>query len=618
MKNNKIASLVDQFMIIIAIVSLFLSAAIYRYVLFGKNVPGIVFCVLSPMVISLLAWGIKKMSCLKRESWNRDMLLEVLLFVLVVLLRIPLFHYMQKYDGGIYWGDIYKCTKNFEFSLRYVWENFKIWGHPSIMFTFFSMIGEFFTLGNTIGYSAINTIMSAFSVLCIYRICLRKLDVDKIIAFLICITLQCIPLFWGTFSHVNPDYMLFIFFVYMWYSHVFEKYILCFFWMFCMFQTKETGYVIVFGYALAYVISIIWHKHDSIKDKLTSVIKDPYVITCCFIALAQGIIFLVQGDVLTWQLPDQKSHKWIVGYGEVLQKGTDVNAFGFYPKYIVCKIVHMFGLNYSWIATLIIIVGIVYLHRHHLITDFNWKQLNPLLGALIVFASFNSLYITFALYRYNVLFVVMYWFIALLLLAKMIKKKRTYILCNAAIMLVLIIQTFYNTDVISDFMFNKYPTGKGYIVATEMKKGILGDNIVNNYKYSYIDELIDKMLAEVDYSEDIVMVYADNDEINRVDVMALDTISGNHLYAGWDRNENKRVVFDDLNAGVLPIKAIPYNTMLSEKATSGSKYLVYFFDFANLSVDNIKDDLVSTYAVEDEEIVNNWGGDLHYLLFSVK
>lgn len=197
--SGKHVSIVNQFVVIVTIIASFLIAAIYRCLLDCRSVPVTVVCMLVAMLLVIVIYCIKSITafCHKRKlgKHDRGVILEVILFFSVILLRIPLFNYIQRYDAGIYWGAIYECAKNFDFSLFFIWNNFKIWGHPSIMFTFFSIIGEFFALGNSIGYCVINTIMSAFAVICIYRICTRKLGVDRIVAFLLCITLQCVPIF---------------------------------------------------------------------------------------------------------------------------------------------------------------------------------------------------------------------------------------------------------------------------------------------------------------------------------------------------------------------------------------------------------------------------------------
>ncbi|WP_029233386.1 DUF2079 domain-containing protein [Butyrivibrio sp. VCB2006] len=615
MLNNKfLNSVIDQFLVLIGVFACFLGAVIYRQSIVGQS-SSLAIALAVILVVSLLAYGIN-LAVNDKIQINKESIYELLLFILVLIARFPLFHYMQKYDGGIYWGAIYKCARNFEFSLDYIFENFKIWGHTTFMFSFFSIIGEFLTLGSSIGYCMVNTVMSAFAVLCIYRICREKLGIDNLASFLLCVTLQCVPIFWGTFSHVNPDYMLLIFFVYMWYTHIREKYILCFFWIFCMFQTKETGVVIVFGYALAYAITIMCHKHDNIGDKLISVIKDPFVITCFLIAITQGVIFLAQGDVLTWQLPDKESHKWIVGYSEVSQKGTDVNAFGVYPKYVVCKIVHMFSLNYSWIASLIIAFCIVYMYRQHLIEVTKWEVLIPLIGALVIFATFNSFYITYALYRYNVFFVVMLWLLCMILVHKTFPKRIVAIICNLCLLILLSIQTFCNTDVLSEYMFNKYPTGKGYLVATDMKKVMYGDNIINNYKYAYIDDLIDKMLSTIDYNDSMIAVFADDDSINRIDIFTQDSLKAECIYAGWDRGKKCRVVDDELGNDAIKINAISYSEMVTDFETDDKMYLLYYFDYSDLDNEKIKQDIDGRYNIKAEETLDNFGGEIHYLLLS--
>lgn len=131
-------------------------------------------------------------------------------------------------------------------------------------------------------------------------------------------------------------------------------------------------------------------------------------------------------------------------------------------------------------ATVCLILSVVILYKRRFAEEYNLRVFVPLCGTMASYVLFSMTYITFALYRYNILFVVMYWLVCLLLLEKVIQKKRYLFIFYLEIAVLLSIQIFYNTDYLSDYIFNKYPTGKGYLVATEMKKGMLGDNLVNN------------------------------------------------------------------------------------------------------------------------------------------
>lgn len=608
--KNKYDSIIDQIWVLCCILSAFLLAASFNYAVLGKTVPVWALMILVVLVPFDLFCGAKRV-LLWIKTFDKEYLFEVMLFLMVFVLRVPMFQYLQRYDGAIYWGPIYECAKDFQFSLGYIWNGFKLWGHTSVMFTFFSIIGEFFTLGNTIGYCVINTIMSSYAIVCIYKIFIKKFNIDRFMALLLSITLQCTPLFWGTFSHVNPDYMILIFFIYMWYSHIFDKYILCFFWMFCLLQTKETGSVIVLGYALSFMVYIFWFKQNG--KNIFKLLKNPFVVICILNAVTFLILLLIQGSMITWQLPDLEQHKWFVGNDEIISKGTDVHAFGIYPRYIACKVLHIFSLNFSWVASLIIILYIVLAINKRKAFDKDLDVCIPLAGAIAIFALFSSVYITYAIYRYNVFSEVMLWFIALLFISKMIKRRNAAIPCIIAILLMLAGQTYYNLDFVTNAIFDKYPTGKNYILATDMKKIMYGDNTINNYMYTYIDELIDTMLKEVDYNDTMVMVYSDDDRKNRTEMYALSS-QETPLEAGWDRNRARRVIMNDLNIDACLIRNMSFSEMISGEGNRDDKFLVYYFDYATLNDDKELSKINDDFRVEYENTIENWGGYLHYML----
>ena len=68
------------------------------------------------------------------------------------------------------------------------------------------------------------------------------------------LVISFIPLFWGTSTYVNVDYTLILFFIYLMYAEYKGQAILMAFWTIALLLNKETGWMIVAGYYMIYLL----------------------------------------------------------------------------------------------------------------------------------------------------------------------------------------------------------------------------------------------------------------------------------------------------------------------------------------------------------------------------
>lgn len=609
MTNTKLFS--KQIFLITATLLLFYVFGVLRQMTLGKNIPLSIWASLLLLMITCLVTGLE---LLKNRNLLEEVLrkrYEIIVFLAVMVLRIPLIQDMQRWDGGLYYGCIYDCVHDFSFSLEYLWNSMRFAGHPTIMFCFFSMLGEFITHGSPVGVGIVYTIMSSVAMVCLYRLFLKQnSESTEISAFMAVMLIQCIPLFWGTVSYVNPDYMYLLLFIYFWYAHLDGEYIMCFFWMFSLFQTKELGIIIVAGYILGYIIYILLIRQLELKKRLEVLLRDPLIIIAFINVLIMFIYYMLQGTLGSWEITTGESFKWFVSMEEVQLRGTDVNAFGIYPKYIVCKILQLFVINFNWIAVLGIVISAIKLRKEkrRIIEAHNF----PMLFSMVFFAFFGIVFITFAILRYNVFFHVMLWYICLNFVHRAFNRKFTEknVLCFLVSVL-LSIQTFYYIDPLTNLMFLRIDSGKGKIVASEMRKRYFGDTLVNNFRYTYIDDLLNKLLTDVNYNENQKIVCFDS-MIDTSKIRYLD--DGKEI--GWNTKTQKReLLLDDNKPDVCHINTVDYDELTNLDIfidNSESELIIYFMKYIDVDEDAVINELRQKYNISDAHKVENWGGTLNY------
>ena len=300
----------------------------------------------------------------------------------------------------------------------------------------------------------------------------------------------------------------------------------------------------------------------------------------------------------------------------IAEKGMAVNAFGIYPAYIAHRLAQIFLLNFMWIPTLIVITSIVFSVVTH--AD-GWKKIHNvggMIGALVMFVLFSGLYITAALTRYTIFSTVILWLIALLLLNYIWRPVISNIkIIGACIVMIflLTVQNFAYIDPLSNVVFDRLDSGKGSILSTDMNTAYYGDSLVNSYRYSYLDKLLDKMLADADYNEkkQIVLWSSSDDQ---------SFISSAYAFpVGWNKDKQERVLMDAKaisgQTEIVPLNMVPLQNIQAGEPLGGEAIL-YFLPYYERDEEAYLSSLRGYYRISDRKEVSNWGGTLSYYILS--
>ena len=525
---------------------------------------------------------------------------------------------LPKWDDGAYYTGIYKACRNFNFSLSSLMDAFRIAEHPTIMYTFFSAIGEFLFPGKVYGVLLVNLVLTVAALWCIYKLLQTYwTSFSKCEAMAITLLVSTVPVFLGTFSYINVDYTLIIFFLFLVYAEYRKQYILMLFWTLALIQNKETGWVIVCGYYFIYALMSIRQavKNRQNKDKI-SIVKLPVVwigiICICMI----GAYVIRQGSIFQW-LDVGTSRGWHATAEEIAQEGLTVAAVGVYPKYILFKLAQIFVMNFNWIASLIIIITFsrVMIDKSNK-RKFIVHNMQTIYFSMLAFVVFSIFYITFALNRYNVYSSVILWLIAGICIfdywKKIISSKMTFLI-TGILTLFLLIQTVYYIDPLSNLLFSNLDSGKGVILASNMEGGYHGDTLVNNYRYSYIDSLFDKLLNEIEFdgNKEIILLPANSDNSNVA-------VTASGWEVGWNKGKGKRQLVSPENDNAERMNLIYYDDIVQGNKSVNGEAVIYFLTYFGFDEETYINQLKEDYDVSERKVISNWGGTLSYYLIYPK
>lgn len=247
----------------------------------------------------------KKKKTLKKleKEWNRwkDRKFLLLLLLAAFLMRVWMIGTIPRWDAGEYYYRLGTACNNFAFTWDSFWENFRLANHTSLGFSLVMAIGEFLNPRGVAGVQIVNLILTLAAVCCLYGLFKNywlKVSDGKAayFAFIVSVT----PLFLGTFSYINVDYVMAVFFIYLMYSEYRENYILMAFWAVMMTQTKESGMVVAFGYFAVRLLYGAAIKSGTIREKACSVLEDKGNWSGAAVGICIVLNMLLQSGLTTW------------------------------------------------------------------------------------------------------------------------------------------------------------------------------------------------------------------------------------------------------------------------------------------------------------------------------
>lgn len=541
------------------------------------------------------------------------------LLVITTIPRLFMLRTMPRWDGGEYYYRLGTACKNYCFTFKSFFDNFRLCSHGTLGFSLVMSIGEFLNPRGVIGCLIVTLILTLLAFICIYNILEHIFTEKQAAAFFITLTVSMIPLFFGTFSYVNVDYIMALFFIFTICSHINQKYFLTFLWACMTMQTKETGIVLIAGYLIFYLVLIFVKAQGIFLHKILKTLSHPEsaVSILCFLFFLFNIYW--QGDIVTWS---RGTHE------EWLPQTTDY--FGINTGYIINKLKQILILNFNWIITLILIFLIIYI----IITKkkgrfaHNTKEsaiYSGILGGMIFYILFNLFYVTASLYRYLVV-LILFMVLAVLTLMWKVFSRRMSIALSLVICILFAIQTFHDADPVSNLFFLTVDTGKGKKIFTDYNTSYYGDGLINNYSYTWIDNLYDQMLRDINYTEDITIFLPGTEN-------AGSHINGNgDIYkVVWNTEKQKRVIADDTptesNQQIVTLSTdnllgkLPYAYKESEiikNNTLPKKGVIFFLPHYQEDENNIIDCLSRYYYIGERKKKKNPTGEIIYYELLIK
>ncbi len=521
------------------------------------------------------------------------------------LIRIPMFVHIQLVDGSVYYGVLQRVCSHFEYSLAYIWDHFRLCGHYAIVYTFFAAVGEFLFPGEVTGVLLITLILTDCALFCIYKM-LRGywLNLSQREAAVGTMLVSLCPLFLGLFSNISLEALLVVFTIFLFYADYREQKIMKMVWLIAIVMTKETGLVIVGGYLAAHICVHLW---TTIKNKKGDIIYSffaDYNVICAILGMILFFLYTIgQRGLFVWFGMSQRS-------GSNLFTDFIDSLSGGFP-FLLQKLKMLFVLHFEWIPVLVILCCILC----RVIRREKWVSFpgqTGFWGALGGFIAFNLCFFRYQLGRYHIFSAAMIWLLAYILLCKTYGKR----LDNPAglgicsgLLILLVVQNFYYIDPFTNLVFERYNTGKGRMISTEINGGNFGDTFVNNFRYTYLYDLVDRMLKESEFDENTQVVIP----FER-DYLVLDE------YVGYDK-ERKRRVFCEAPDGekVIGIGQVLLEDVLGENQEElPERGVIYFMPYIECDEQEALRSAGQYYDISERREISNWGGTLIYYIMEKK
>lgn len=593
---NRVSTKISgELQIINTICLLFMIPSLYRCFNLIKS---IIF-VLSFLVCILYIW------LLLFVKWRKNWILMVrsyfiqniyILFGIgfAVLLRIPQFGTIPKWDAQIYSYCLSDACIKFDYTCDNFFRYFSTAGHVSWGYVFLSSIVEFWSPFSNYTLSILGMVLSILTFAAIYETSKSMGNMSPLFAMLSAIVVTTTPIFSGTYSYYTLDFgvaCLFFILFFFWIKK-FELLTLLFSVLFCL--TKEPVGIIFVAGLLIYNILKCFSKNRNIKSFFYALFHEPsnYSFAVSIMLCLAGFIKIsINSKQATW--------------GLVQQEGETINYFDWNPNFMHIKSLQIMFINFAWLSIFLIFVlcAIIFIKRIRL----NGEILSMLTG-MILYIIFSWLYYTYAIPRYNIIIYMIINFIACYLICVVIQNVQLRSTLMILLSLLFSIQTYFNIDFI---MLNTFPvvsTGKYALCNTSIDQDYLGDYIVYNYMYSYFDSVILTILEDVGYTgqEDIFVMGADSDSF----------VGGSKILAPiyFDEMKGKWSLLP--NSNTLYVKSRDEGIWDDPEAALSDRALVIMIPYYKFDLYEQKTKMEERYEIRDQRKVETFYGNAEYWVLS--
>ena len=616
--------LTRQISIIAAIfVAFFVSAYISSYtnIAWGEKICvclsiSISICLISVILYYLLLY--KKNNNFVKDffSYLKSDKMILLIIFLTVITRVGMLDTLQRWDAGEYYYALGNACSEFDFTWTGFFDGFRLCNHTTLGYSFIMSIAEFLNPRGVVGVLLLNLLLTTWAFVRLYKILVNIFeDTSKNVIGVIVLIASVIPFVLGGFGYLTPDYVMLIAFILAICSEYNKEYILQFFWLCICLNTKESAIFAIFGYFVFKLISLIVCEKNIQKICLKKLIKNPSLWMGVLAALMFIVGLCMQGGFLWKGRTNEKAIQF---------SSTQVNSFGINWDYILFRLKQHFVLNFSWIFTVLIVISVVYaIIKKKSFSDVNKKIfMNSMWGYLLFALLTNCIFITAGAYRYTIIYIFCYGLTALLLfwelVAKNISKKITGVILTF-ILLLNFVEAFIHIDPVSAVVFETRTTGNWYTVLTNYTHNTYGNDLCNNRQYAYLDEVIDKMLTEINYDglEDLILLggQEQGSQING---------NGAHYRVCWDNINKERVIYDEVmleeNKDLILITCTNYDGLIEKSQINFMSPVAYaiFIPYYEVNEEECLASISQFYNIGERQEVTVMGTSIVYYGLALK
>lgn len=497
--------------------------------------------------------------CLSKESVKRSLgshKCGIGLLFISLAIRVPMLSTLQRWDAGEYYSRLIDACENYDFTMKSVLDYFRLCGHTNLGFSLPLAIGEFWNPAGMTGALIVNLILTLVAIYVIYLLikdCWLKCS--DFMAAGLALAISFTPLFLGTSSYLNTDYLLAIWFIILLYTDYKKWYIFSWFFAVLLSQSKETGIVVLVGYyGLRFLYEFICERKKILQIPafwllLTTGCVYAYVVFQIG-SLTTWSLFQSGETIVTWNLLYllilvaicigliaalygvrrlyYVRRNWfrgmvllfvlvilgaMIGFLCVHGETEEFNCFGISTEYILFKLKQYFVLNFSWLISLCAVVAfgrMCYLKIRYG-KEYSYQRFISCAGGILAFLLFGFFYLVSGLTRYNIILSICWSAIGILGLYSVmeLKKYRVLHLLYICFWTVLFgIQSFWNIDPVSGKIFDKLAIDENSTMLyvgyePDYYSPYYGDSLITNYQYAWIDRAIDQFLKEIDYQKDM-------------------------------------------------------------------------------------------------------------------
>lgn len=492
--------------------------------------------------------------------------------------------FQYRWDGLLYY---LTCR---DLSLRSL-SSLAIYGHIAQTFGALAQMGNIIFRDTGIALYVMNVVLMLVSITYFYKIVKHCLpDKGQWLYGLLTAVYACSPYLLGMVPYYNLDFACQCLVVPVIYYLICKKWVLLTFFALCFCFTKEPA-ILVYG-ALCVGTATI----DIVEDRGYTLVMR---IRRCF-SRAHYYIMAMPG--VLWLATYKMLGPWSAGDSDV----------GIAISYIVEKLKNLYLLNFNWIFTITVAIGIVFMiYRKDRETG---KLIFPLICSQAAFTGFSCLFQTVNHPRYNDTNQVTLYLMALLFLGTYTKKLVSCVF-GGIMWLLLLLSSFYTIDPVSLLAYQTYNVGNAVMITTGDNP--LGDFMIYNRQMLGMERALERAVADSIQDEVMVCFPAIGNNPYYFDGMcavgALTEYRFDVEY--WDTERNRRVPENGLKVKEFTVCQIPECVdWLSVEPVAGDQVDLIYMNCAGEQWFNA---MKKYYVVDQEEEYHYRGWTVYRVRFRV-